>query len=255
MILNELWRHYPGKISEFLWIQDEGKSNEGRERGGGGKKRKWKNILTIQSIWSPHFQLKSLRGDEFFEFYRSIHLEFRPYKWNNTRTSLYRQNTCEKNCVFPTQKYETFGLLGPLAFISFFRVSGSSVSSLGTTKQINQHKDILYRKKLCYFTNKILLTDWEESHVSDAKVPTFWFARSTRSQSFLWVFLEFLVGNKSSWKGPYHECYDINAGSGGGDREAARPQSKKCGGGGAKRVLPPPPQKKKKRRRGRKKNI
>ena len=37
MILNELWRHYPGKISEFLWIQDEGKSNEGRERGGGGE--------------------------------------------------------------------------------------------------------------------------------------------------------------------------------------------------------------------------
>ena len=39
--------------------------------GGGEEEEKMENILTIQSIWSPHFQLKSLGGDEFFEFCRS----------------------------------------------------------------------------------------------------------------------------------------------------------------------------------------
>ena len=48
------------------------------------------------------------------------------------------------------------------------------------------------------FTNKILLTDWEESHVSDAKVPKFRVARSARSQSFM-CFSRVSGRNKSSW--------------------------------------------------------
>ena len=58
------------------------------------------------------------------------------------------------------------------------------------------------------FTNKILLTDWEESHVSDAKVPKFRLeARSARSHSFMCFsrVSGFLGRNKSSWTRPYHE--------------------------------------------------
>ena len=39
---------------------DEGKSNGGRGGGGWEEEKMGKNVLTTQSIWSPHFQLKSL---------------------------------------------------------------------------------------------------------------------------------------------------------------------------------------------------
>ena len=55
------------------------------------------------------------------------------------------------------------------------------------------------------------MTDWEESHVSDAKVPKFRLARSARSQSFMCFsrVSVFLVGiNHHSWTRPYHECYE-----------------------------------------------
>ena len=77
------------------------------------------------------------------------------------------------------QIYETFSSFGPLAFISKLFFVGIVIICI--TKQIDQHYDILYR----VFTNKILLTDWEESHVSDVKVPKFRLARSARSQSFM----------------------------------------------------------------------
>ena len=71
--------------------------------------------------------------------------------------------------------------------------------------------------------------------------------RSLHSLAIIFMGFSRVSGrNKSSWKGPYHECYDIGAGSGGGDRGgAAAPNPKSVGGGGAKRVLPPPPPQKK----------
>ena len=54
---------------------------------------------------------------------------------------------------------------------------------------------------------RYVLTDWEESHVSDAKVPKFRLARSLRSLAIIYVFFSsfwFSLRNKSSWTRPYH---------------------------------------------------
>ena len=84
----------------------------------------------------------------------------------------------------------------------FPRVSGLSVSSLLRNKSTNTRT--YCTDKRCYFTNKILLSDWEESQVSDAKVPKFRLARN----NLYGVFSSFWFSgrNKSSWIGPYHEC-------------------------------------------------
>ena len=212
--------------------------------GGGRKKRKWKNILTIQSIWSPHFQLKSLGGDEFFEFCR--------YTWNFVRTNettqghhcidkiLVRRIVCFRRENTKLSAY----ILGPLAFISFFRVSGSSVSSLGTTKQINQHKDILYRKKFMLLYQQDII-DWLRRITCFRRKSAKILVRSLHSLAIIFMGFSRVSGrNKSSWKGPYHECYDIGAGSGGGDRGRPPPIQKVGGGGGKTRFAPPPPKKK-----------
>ena len=71
--------------------------------------------------------------------------------------------------------------------------------------------------------------------------------RSLHSHAIIFMGFSRVSGrNKSSWKGPYHECYDIGAGSGGGDRGAAAPNPK-SGGGGKTRFAPPPQKKKEKR--------
>ena len=119
-----------------------------------------------------------------------------PTKYLNV---IYQQNM-EKNCVFPTQNYETFGYLGSNAFFFFFfffRDSGSSVSSLRnkSTKTRTYCTD-----KICYFTNKILLTDWEELLCFRRKSTKI----SARSQSLN----GFSGRNKSSWTRTYHECYE-----------------------------------------------
>ena len=72
--------------------------------------------------------------------------------------------------------------------------------------------------------------------------------RSLHSLAIIFMGFSRVSGrNKSSWKGPYHECYDIGAGSGGGDRGAAAPNPKSGGGGGQNAFCPPPPKKKEKR--------
>ena len=127
-----------------------------------------------------------------------------------------------------------------------FRVSGSSVSSLGTTKQINQHKDILYRIFLMLLYQQDII-DWLRRITCFRRKSAKISVRSLHSLAIIFMGFSRVSGrNKSSWKGPYHECYDIGAGSGGGDR-GRLPPIQKVGGGGAKRVLPPPPKKKEKR--------
>ena len=144
-----------------------------------------------------------------------VTLEFNFVHIGQQRTLLYRQNTCD----LPTEYGEELRVSYPklrnfrlawlkriLFFFFFFRVSGSSVSSL-RNKSTNTRT--YCTDKICYFTNKILLTDWEELYVSDARVPKI-SARSLRSLAILWVFSSFWFSgrNKSSWTRTYHECYE-----------------------------------------------
>ena len=235
-----------------------------RGGGGGRKKRKWKYVLTIQSIWSPHFQVKSLGGDECLEFCR--------YTWNFVRTNettqghhcidkiLVISNEMRRIVCFRRENTKLSAYLARSHSFHFFRVSGSTVSSLGTTKQINQHKDIhvLYRKKIMLLYQQDII-DWLRRITCFRRKSAKISVRSLHSprNHFYGFFSSFWFSgrNKSSWKGPYHECYDIGAGRGGGDRGGGRPQSKKCVTvwGEQNAFCPPPPPKK--RRRGRKKNI
>ena len=250
-----------------LWIQDEGKSNEGRERGGGGgggggrKKRKW--------IKCPHYSIdmkstlptEVIRlsvdggGDEFLCFCR--------YIWNFVRTN---ETTQGHHCIdkilvisneilrrivcFRRENTKLSARLARSHSFHFFRVSGSSVSSLGITKQINQHKDYC-TDKICYFPTRYY---WliEKNHMFPTqKCQHFGSLAPLARNNFYGFFSSFWLSgrNKSSLKGPYHECYDIGAGNGGRGAAAPNPKS----GRGAKRVLTPPPPPKKKR--GRKKKM
>ena len=177
-----------GEISEFPWIQDEGKSNEGRERGGGGgggggvrKKSKWENFHT--SNWSHYRRRRGVMNFwSFVDTFGISSVQMKQHKDIIISTNFRRENTKLSARLARSHSFHFFS--------PSFRLV---VPSLGITKQINQHKEYC-TDKICYFTNKILLTDWEESHVSDAKVPKF---RLARSQSFLWVFSRvsgFLVG-------------------------------------------------------------
>ena len=196
-----------GKGPGWKW-EEKGRWRKeyGDRGGGGGGGRKWINMSSLSNrLWGQHFQMNSLAYTGGGGGGWRMNLEFCRYiwilslHWNFVRTPT-------KDIIVPTKylwftnriwrriacfRPKTTKLSARLAqtHSSFLRVSGSSVSSLRnkSTKTRTYCTD-----KICYFTNKILLTDWEELYVFDARVPKFRLARSTRSQSFI-GFLEFLV--------------------------------------------------------------
>ena len=189
-----------GKGPGWKWEKEKGRwRKEYGGRGGGG--RKWIKMSSLSNrLWGPHFQLNSLAytgGGGWrmnLEFCRYIWifvvtLEFRPYAnkghYCTDKILVIYQQSMEKNCVFPTQNYETFGSLGSNAFFLFFEFPARRCRHYETNQ--SKHGHIVPTKYVILPTRYYI--DWLRRIICFRRKST---KISARSQSFM-GFLEFPV--------------------------------------------------------------
>ena len=152
------------------------------DSGGGGGGGEGEEEEKMEKF--PHYSIDmkstlpieviSVDGGGWWIFWSFVDL----YTWNFVRTNettqghhcidkiLVISNEMRRIVCFRRKNMKLSACLARSHSFHFFRVSGSSVSSL-LIKSTNTRT--YCTDKICYFTNKILFTDWEVSHVSDGK--------------------------------------------------------------------------------------